>query len=45
MKKFAHDVILYIENPEECSNYRTIALMFHVSKVISKFSKQNFNST
>ena len=32
-------------NAKECSNYRTIALISHASKVISKFSKPGFNST
>ena len=32
-------------NAKECSNYRTIALISHTSKVISKFSKPGFNST
>ena len=36
MNKFADDVILYIENPKECSNYLTIALISHVSKVMLK---------
>ena len=32
-------------NPKECSNYCTIALMSHASKVMLKFSKPGFNST
>ena len=32
-------------NAKECSNYRTIALISHTSKVCSKFSKPAFNST
>ena len=32
-------------NATECSNYHTIALISHASKVISKFSKLDFNST
>ena len=32
-----------IGNPKECSNYRTIALMSHASKVMLKFSKPGFN--
>ena len=33
-------------NAQECSNYRTIALISHTSKVkCSKFSKPGFNST
>ena len=32
-------------NAKECSNYRTIALISHVSKVVLKFSKPVFNST
>ena len=32
-------------NAKECSNYRTIALISHVSKVLLKFSKPVFNST
>ena len=32
-------------NAKECSNYRTIVLISHASKVISKFSKPGFNST
>ena len=31
-------------NPKECSNYRTIALISHVSKVMLKFSKQGFSN-
>ena len=30
---------------KECSNYRTIALVSHASKVSSRFSKLGFNST
>ena len=36
MKKLADDVILYIENPKECSNYHTIALLSHTSKIMLK---------
>ena len=32
-------------NAKECSNYHTIALISHASKVCSKFSKLGFNST
>ena len=32
-------------NAKECSNYHTIALISHASKVCSKFSKPGFNST
>ena len=32
-------------NPSECSNYCTIALISHASKVMLKFSKPGFNST
>jgi len=32
-------------NAKECSNYCTIALISHVSKVLLKFSKPVFNST
>ena len=32
-------------NAKECSNYHTIALISHTSKVVSKFSKPGFNST
>ena len=32
-------------NAKECSNYRTIALISHASKVCSKFSKPGFSST
>ena len=32
-----------IGNPKECSNYRTIALMSHASKIMLKFSKPGFN--
>ena len=32
-------------NAKECSNYHTIALISHVSKVMLKFSKPGFNST
>ena len=31
-------------NAKECSNYRTIALISHASKVMFKFSKPGFNS-
>ena len=31
-------------NAEECSNYRTVVLISHASKLISKFSKPGFNS-
>ena len=31
--------------PKNCSNYHTIALISHTSKVVSKFSKPGFNST
>ena len=30
---------------QECSNYHTIALISHASKVMVKFSKWGFNST
>ena len=30
-------------NAKECSNYRTIALILHASKVMPKFSKPGFN--
>ena len=32
-------------NAKECSNYCTIALISHTSKICSKFSKPGFNST
>ena len=32
-------------NAKECSNYSTIALISHASKVTSKFSKPGFNCT
>ena len=32
-------------NAKECSNYHTIALISHSSKVMLKFSKPGFNST
>ena len=32
-------------NAKKCSNYHTIALISHTSKVCSKFSKPGFNST
>ena len=32
-------------NAEECSNYRTIALISHASKVMFKFSKPGFSNT
>ena len=32
-------------NAKECSNYRTIGLISHASKVMSKFSKPGFNNT
>ena len=31
-------------NAKECSNYHTIALISHASKVMLKFSKPDFNS-
>ena len=31
-------------NPKECSNYQTVALFSHTSKVISKFSKPGFSN-
>ena len=31
-------------NAKECSNYHTIALISHASKVMSQFSKPGFNS-
>ena len=31
-------------NAKECSNYHTVALLSHASKVCSKFSKPGFNS-
>ena len=32
-------------NAKECSNYHTIALISHASKVMLKFSKPDFSST
>ena len=32
-------------NAKECSNYHTIALISHASKVMSKFSKPGFSNT
>ena len=32
-------------NAKECSNYRTIALISHASKVMLKFSKPGFSNT
>ena len=32
-------------NAKECSNYRTIALISHASKVMLKFSKPEVNNT
>ena len=32
------------DNTKECSNYLTIALISHASKVMLKFSKPGFNS-
>ena len=32
-------------NAKECSNYRTIALISHTSKVMHKFSKPDFSNT
>ena len=37
--------ILKKGNAKECSNYSSIALISHISKVLSKFSKRGFNST
>ena len=31
-------------NAKECSNYHTIALISHASKIMLKFSKPGFNS-
>ena len=31
-------------NAKECSNYHTIALISHISKIMPKFSKPGFNS-
>ena len=41
---------VFIQNPEkgnakEGSNYRTIALISHVSKIMQKFSKPGFSNT
>ena len=36
--------ILKKGNPKECSNYRTIALISHASKVMIKFSKPGFSN-
>ena len=33
------------DNAKECSNYHTIALISHASKVCSKFSKPDFSNT
>ena len=35
--------VSFHSNPEQCSNYWTIALISHASKVFSKFSKLDFN--
>ena len=32
-------------NAKECSNYHTIALISHASRIMLKFSKLGFNST
>ena len=32
-------------NAKECSDYHIIAVISHISKVISKFSKPSFNGT
>ena len=32
-------------NAKECSDYHIIAVISHISKVISKFSKPGFNGT
>ena len=37
--------ILKKGNAKECSNYRTIALISHASKVMLKILKQGFNRT
>ena len=37
--------ILKKGNPKECSNYHTIALISHASKVMLKFSKPGFSNT
>ena len=38
-------MILGSTKQEECSNYRTIALISHTSKVMLKFSKPDFSNT
>jgi len=37
--------VSFHSNDKECSNYHTIALFSHTSKVMLKFSKSGFNST
>ena len=43
-KKFVFIPIPKKGNAKECSNYRTIALISHASKVMLKISKPGFNS-
>ena len=33
------------DNAKECSNYRTVVLISHTSKVMPKFSKSGFSNT
>ena len=40
-----HFTLWATREAQECSNYHTIALISHASKVIPKFSKPSFNST
>ena len=35
--------VSFHSNPKQCSNYQTIVLISHASKVFSKFSKLDFN--
>ena len=37
--------VSFHSNPKECSNYRTIALISHASKVMLKSFKLGFSST
>ena len=44
-KRSVFILILKKDNAKECSNYRTIALMSHASKMMSKSFELSFNST
>ena len=45
LEKFSFIPIPKKDKAKECSNYRTIALISHASKVMLKFSKPDFSNT